>query len=104
MLQLSFDVYSDEVKRRGSIINDLPKKLSTGEDQISYADIKDCENFSVKMMTFITNEIIATKFWPRLWTNSIIKALFKGGKKKTDSTAYRPISLTSAVSLVVERI
>ena len=86
------------------IIKNLPKKVSTGEDNISYVDIRDGSYYVSGELQKITNEIISTQHWPSIWKNHLTKPLFKGGDDPWDPNGYRPISLTSVLSRTVERV
>ena len=60
------------------VIQKLPRKTSSGDDQVSYIEIKDAAYYVAPMLTTIINLIIQTSHWPKVWSNSVIKPLYKG--------------------------
>ena len=60
------------------ILLNLPRKTSAGDDQISYMEIKDASCYVAPMLNAIVNLIIEKSHWPKVWSNIIIKPLYKG--------------------------
>ena len=80
------------------ILLNLPRKTSAGDDQISYIEIKDASHYVTPMLNAIVNLIIETSHWPKVWSNSIIKPLYKGEGDIHDASCYRPVALTCCLS------
>ena len=59
------------------ILMNLPRKTSAGEDQVSYIELRDGAYYVAPLLTKIINLIIETSFWPKQWSNSLIKPLLK---------------------------
>ena len=95
------ELTSEEVRK---VINNLPRKTSCGVDQILYIEIKDGEFFVTPLLTNIINLTLKTSHWPKSWSNSIIKPLYKGEGELNDPYSYRPVALTCALSRVAEKI
>ena len=100
--EFNFEEKSEEDLQK--IIKTLPRKTSTGIDNISYIELIDGVVYIVPILTEIINGIMRLGHWPVKWKTSIIKPLFKGGPDVLDPKSYRPISLTTAPSRVAERI
>ena len=92
------------VEQMKEFIRNLPKKSSTGTDEVSYIEIKDGEYYVAPLLTEIVNGIIETGHWPSEWKSSIIKPLYKSKGDKLDAKSYRPVSLTSALGRTTERV
>ena len=80
------------------------KNTAPGEDNITYTMIErlDTENKSKILRLF--NDIWTKGIMPQQWRNSIIIPILKNGKNKHDKNSYRPISLTSVLSKIMEKI
>ena len=100
--EFQFKKISQEQMR--DIIHNLPKKSSTGTDEVSYIEIKDGEYYVAPLLTEIINGVIETGYWPDEWKSSIIKPLYKSKGVKLDAKSYRPVSLTSALGRTAERV
>ncbi len=81
----------------------LNPNKSTGADQIPPWFMKEHANVIAPVLTNIFQESINSGVVPQGWKNANVTAVFKKGKK-TDPSNYRPISLTSVASKVLEHI
>ena len=85
------------------IIASMKAKKSTGFDDISNKLIKDLrEAIKVPLMDII-NMSLCTGVVPSAWKIAKIIPLHKGGNKQ-DMNNYRPISLLSALSKIMEKV
>lgn len=85
------------------IIIGLPNKKSTGEDEVPIKLIKECRyEFSICFANIINKSISLGKFPEKLKTALIIPVFKKGDK--CDKKNYRPISLLSIFSKIIEKI
>ena len=100
----TFQFHTITRKEMSLIFKKLPRKTSTGDDEVAYCDLVDAKYYTLGMVLKIVNLIIETSHWPHGWRNSLISPLFKGGPDKWDSRGYRTVALTSAVSRIVERV
>ena len=86
------------------IMKKIPRKTSTGDNNISYLDLLDGQYYTVHFLLKIVNLTIETGHWSRQCVNSIIMPLFKGGEDWLDAGGYRPVALTCAIAQIVERV
>ena len=76
---------------------------SPGPDQIHPRVIKEAASELAPALAVIFNKSVSSGQVPCQWRNSIITPIHKKGPK-TDPANYRPISLTSVVCKILERI
>ncbi|GBO01041.1 putative RNA-directed DNA polymerase from transposon X-element, partial [Araneus ventricosus] len=91
----------DEVREA---IKALKKRKSPGEDRITNEMLKNLPRKTLYRITHLTNAILRLQYFPNSWKNSIIIPIHKTGKDPFNPTNYRPISLLSSLSKVVEKI
>lgn len=84
-----------------SIIKSLKTKNS-GYDEISTKLLKISASYICSPLTYICNKSISTGIFPERLKYSIIKPLYKKGDK-TDPSNYRPISMLTSFSKVLEK-
>ena len=75
-----------------------------GEDGIVYSMIRNLSQSAQKFILFIFNKIFSANVFPDAWRRSILIPIPKPNKPKTSKSSYRPISLTSALCKLLERI
>ena len=85
------------------IIKSIKSKHSCGFDGISADMLKKCAEVVAIPLTRIINSSIISGTFPEYWKLAVVKPLFKKGKK-SDKSNYRPISLLSAPSMILERV
>ena len=83
-------------------INTLKNGLSCGEDRISLETIKTKYKTLLRPLSHIINTIFSTGVFPKILKTAVIVPLFKQGNKKLANN-YRPISLISTVSKLIEK-
>nr|XP_047141425.1 uncharacterized protein LOC105844248 [Hydra vulgaris] len=81
----------------------ITDKKSLGCDNISPYVLKHCAEGLSKPLSLIFKKSIHSGELPELWKSANITPLFKKGNKK-DPLNYRPISLTSIPSKIIEKI
>nr|XP_047144736.1 uncharacterized protein LOC105847031 [Hydra vulgaris] len=82
---------------------ELNENKSLGCDNISPYVLKHCAEGLSKPLSLIFKKSIHSGELPELWKSANITPLFKKGDKK-DPLNYRPISLTSIPSKIIEKI
>ena len=81
-------------------VKELKRNKSPGSDNVSAELIQEGGEATTKIMHKLCNEILRTKKWPSLWTESVLIAI----PKKTNSrkcSDYRTISLINPASNVM---
>lgn len=95
-----FETNEQEV---GNIIDSLKAKTSAGEDEISSKLIKQCKNEVISSLTSIINKSLAQGICPSELKIAKIYPKYKNGATN-NATSYRPISLISSFSKILERV
>jgi hypothetical protein len=85
------------------IINSIKCKDSAGYDEISSRILKKRAPYISSPLIFICNKILSTGVFPERLKFPEVKPLFKKGDP-TDCSNYRPISLLTSFSKVIEKI
>ena len=86
-----------------TLLEDLKIGKSSGPDKIGNILLRNAAKGLRKSLTLIFQTIINKGTYPNQWKFGQICPVFKDGDKK-DVTCYRPISLLSCISKVLERI
>jgi len=85
------------------IIKSLRTKNTSGYDEISNHIIKLTAPFIISPLTHICNAILSTGVFPDRLKYAVIKPIFKKGNKQ-DVSNYRPISLLTSFSKIIEKL
>jgi hypothetical protein len=85
------------------IIHSLKCKDSYGYDEVSTRILKISAPYILSPLTYICNKILSTAIFPDRLKFSEVKPLFKKGAT-TEFSNYRPISLLTSFSKVIEKI
>ena len=80
----------------------LNTRKGTGYDNISTTFLKICAPAIVPVLCHLLNQSIETGIYPNQWKIAKVTALFKGGDSM-DVNNYRPISVLSVMSKILER-
>jgi len=86
-----------------SIIKSLNMKNSFGYNEISTKILKISTNFICSLLTYVFNKSVSTGIFRERLKYSIVKPFHKKGTK-TDPSNYRPISMLTAFSKVLEKV
>eukprot|EP01060_Flectonema_neradi_P034028 TRINITY_DN584_c0_g1_i8.p1 TRINITY_DN584_c0_g1~~TRINITY_DN584_c0_g1_i8.p1 ORF type:complete len:1213 (+),score=114.06 TRINITY_DN584_c0_g1_i8:2275-5913(+) len=85
-------------------LRDCKDKKAPGPDGVWNAMLKNSpDEFKSEILRLI-NLSWKTNVVPRLWKRGEVIPLLKPGKKKTEAASYRPITLTSALCKVMEKM
>jgi len=85
------------------LLANIDVRKSTGPDELSPRILKESCNEIAPILTYIFNQSLATGIVPEDWLLANIFALHKKGPKEQPEN-YRPISLTSICSKIMEHI
>lgn len=108
------DIASDivdemEVLNKRFDINELKQAIrsaknnkSPGDDRIPYELLKHLHKDALKVLLLFYNEIWQEGKMPTDWKHAIIMPILKPNKEASHPESYRPISLTSSLSKVME--
>ena len=86
-----------------SIVNRLPPKTSVDADNISYMILKNGGISVTSRLLELFSLSLRVSRVPSSWKSAIVSPIFKKGSK-SDVGNYRPISVTSCCSRILERI
>ena len=95
-------VTQDDVRK---IIKDLKPYAAAGADQIPAKIIKDNTDTVAEPIAHLVNLSLQSGIFPNIYKEAIIRPIHKGGEKDDINTSnYRPISLISNVSKILEKL
>ena len=77
---------------------------ATGPDKVAYATLKHLPRSGMDLLLYIFNLSWSSHFFPSIWKTSSIISIHKMGKPLDSPASFRPLSLTSCVSKLFERI
>ena len=101
-LPINTDITIDELNR--ALANITKVKVSAGPDALSYRMIRELPIYYKKLILLLFQRCWRDGVIPRIWKSAIITPILKSGKEKQNPNSYRPISLTSHLGKVYERI
>ena len=84
------------------IIDKLPMKKAMGKDGISVSVIKNCSLVLVPCLAVLTDRILREGSYPKKWKVAVIVPIAKVASSQNPGD-YRPVSLLSILSKVVEK-
>jgi Reverse transcriptase (RNA-dependent DNA polymerase)/Endonuclease-reverse transcriptase len=96
-----FQTSSAELQR---VISKLKSKKAPGLDGIPNAALKELSKKSVALLANVFNAVLRLGYFPKVYRESKIVLFAKPGKDPQFPQNYRPISLLSGVSKILERI
>lgn len=86
------------------IIRQRNNKKSPGEDQIPNIVLKNLSKKCIIALTIFINHILMTSHFPQVWKTAKVLAFPKPGKYQGNVSSYRPISLLSNISKIIEKV
>ena len=82
----------------------LTSSTATGPDKVAYPMLKHLPRSTMDLLLYIFNLSWSSHSFPSIWMTSSIIPIHKMGKSLDSRASFRPISLTSCVSKLFERI
>ena len=100
---LCFDLFTvDEVLEA---LKNLDASKSPGPDEILPVFLKSCCNELSPILCDLFNFFVQKGKVPKAWKEANVVPIYKGGvKPKDDVGSYRPVSLTSVLCKVIEKL
>ena len=87
-----------------SAISKMRRKGAPGPDDITPAFLKELGPAALQELLELSNLSLRSSVYPQGWRDATIIPLLKAGKLPSDLASYRPVSLTSCVVKIVERM
>ena len=87
-----------------SAINKMKRKGAAGPDNISPTFLKVLGLIALQELLAIFNESFKHADCPRIWHVAVIIPILKAGKPASEVASYHPISITSCVVKLLERM
>ena len=84
--------------------SNLSSSTVTGPDKVAYPMLKHLPRSGMDLLLYIFNLSWSSHSFPSIWKTSSIIPIHKMGKPLDSPASFRPISLTSCVSKLFERI
>ena len=84
--------------------SNLSSSTATGPDKVAYPMLKHLPRSGMDFLLHIFNLSCSSHSFPSIWKTSSIIPIHKMGKPLDSPASFRPISLTSCVSKLFERI
>lgn len=97
--------YNTPITKRELVASiELCNMSAMGEDNIHYYMLKNLSDRGIKYIRDFFNLIYLKGFFPKAWRDAIIIPILKAGNDPKDPNSYRPISLISCLSRLLEKI
>ena len=97
----SAEVTTEEMKK---LLEQLKAGKSPGPDQLHPRILKECAKELALPLKLLFDLTMQKGRIPKDWKSAEIKAIYKKKGKKSNPSNYRPVSLTSVVSKLMEKI
>ena len=85
-------------------LSSLKKKSACGKDLIHYEMLRNLSPENRETLLFLFNSLLFSGYVPADWKHAIVIPLLKPGKDSDKADSYRPISLTSCLCKLFEKI
>lgn len=99
----SMSLYATDCEEIEQIINDLKNTSATGWDGIPTSVIKSAKVVLVPILAHIFNLSLGSGVFPLVFKKALVHPIHKGGDRDS-VTNYRPISVLSTLSKILEKI
>lgn len=87
-----------------NILKKLKNRKAPGSDTLHVKLLKNLPKTCIIYLTHLINNVLIFGYFPSVWKTAKIIILHKSGKKSSLASSYRPISLLSSLSKIVEKI
>jgi hypothetical protein len=86
------------------IVKKLKNNKAPGPDKITNRLIKKLPKRGLDYIQFIINSCLRLNYFPTTWKAASVIPIPKPNKNRTDPASYRPISLLSSISKILEKV
>ena len=87
-----------------SIVRNLRNPKAPGQDNVNNILIKNLPPKGFEYIKFIINSCLKFNHFPKVWKHAKVIPIPKPGKPANELSSYRPISLLSSISKILERV
>jgi methyl coenzyme M reductase subunit D len=87
-----------------SIVRNLKNPKAPGLDDVNNILIKNLPPKGFEYLKFIINSCLKLNHFPKIWKHAKVIPIPKPGKPANEVSSYRPISLLSSISKILERV
>jgi len=87
-----------------SIVRNLKNPKAPGLDEVNNILIKNLPPKGFEYLKFIINSCLKLNHFPKIWKHAKVIPIPKPGKPANETSSYRPISLLSSISKILERV
>lgn len=101
---LECDIELAEEEEIREIITKLKNPKAPGFDRINNMLIKKLPARGIEYLRTIVNACLSLHYFPETWKHAKVISLLKPGKPANAPSSYRPISLLSSLSKILERV
>ena len=92
------------MKELQECLKDIPPDKATGDDEVHNSFLKNLPEHTLRELLGLINRSWRSGVVPSSWRHSLVIPILKSGKSPSDPNAYRPVSLISCISKVVEKM
>lgn len=92
------------INKISDIMKNLKLRKSPGTDRLTNQCLKALPKKGLKYLTIIINSCLKLNYFPKIWKHSKIIPIRKPNKPPDCPISYRPISLLSSLSKILEKI
>ena len=92
------------MKELKECIRDLPSDKATGDDEVHNKFLKNLPEPTMMELLGLINRSWRNGEVPSSWRHALIIPILKEGKTASDPNSYRPVSLISGISKVMEKM
>lgn len=86
------------------IIRNLKNPKAPGLDEVNNILIKNLPASGLEYIKYIINSCLKLEYFPKVWRHAKVIPIPKPGKPANELSSYRPISLLSSISKILERV
>lgn len=87
-----------------SIVRNLKNPKAPGLDDVNNILIKNLPPKGFEYLKYIINSCLKLNHFPKIWKHAKVIPIPKPGKPANEVSSYRPISLLSSISKILERV